>query len=221
MLELAEEQNAIVVSPSYRLLPEATGGEILDDIAEFWEWVTSPALPDAISSRWPNLILNNTHVAVTGESAGGYLALQSAFLFQSEARQSIRVVMAQYPSMYPDVLDPYLVEHGDPFPNVPENSEEIVNEYIDNLPPGSIRLSSPFPQNSEVAFSLRTSKRRPALMSDTRLELGPSLDFAEKVPPLWILQGTDDTIVSLTFDTRKEVDRKLIRWQRFLLRLPK
>jgi acetyl esterase/lipase len=190
-------------------LPEATGGEILNDIADFWQWVTSPALLDAISSRWPNLSLNNTYIAVTGESAGGYLALQSAFLFQDEAKHSISVVMAQYPSMHPDTLDPYLTDHGDPFANVPENPESILNDYIESLPPGAIRLSSPFPQNSEVAFSLRTSKRRPALMSDERLRLGYSLDFAKKVPPIWILQGTDDTIVSLTIVISATAEQKL------------
>ncbi|KAK9249786.1 Alpha/Beta hydrolase protein [Lipomyces tetrasporus] len=98
-LELAESKGAIIVSPEYRLMPEANGAHILEDIKDFWAWVHK-TLPIAISGLNPNLTLDLDRIATVGESASGYLAMQSGFLFP-EAK--VRVIMAQNCAMYPDV----------------------------------------------------------------------------------------------------------------------
>ena len=36
---------AILISPVYRLLPEASGTDLLTDIHDFWTWLHSPYLP--------------------------------------------------------------------------------------------------------------------------------------------------------------------------------
>jgi acetyl esterase/lipase len=36
LIQLAKSNGAIVVSPDYRLIPEAKGVDILEDIKDFW-----------------------------------------------------------------------------------------------------------------------------------------------------------------------------------------
>jgi len=191
VLELAEAEGAIVASPAYRLMPEATGADILADIHDFWRWVTSAPFASAVAARWPGLSVDTSRTAATGESAGGYLALQSAFQFQGEAR--LRIVLAQYPSMFPDILDGHLA-HGDAA-GVPPDADALLRSYLTSIKPGAIRLASPYPEMLEVAFALRSAARRGELMQNERLMLGYALRVAKEVPPMWIMQGTDDTIV--------------------------
>ncbi|KAH7190135.1 Alpha/Beta hydrolase protein [Fusarium oxysporum] len=137
--QFASYQSAVLVSPSYRLLPEATGSDILCDISEFWAWVHSD-LSAAVSAILPNIVIDLTRIAAGGESAGGYLALQSAFLFPEMA---IRLVMAQYPTL--DISHPKF--HSGP--SRAPSKASIVDEYLKHLKPGAIRLSSPFPEKSK------------------------------------------------------------------------
>ena len=39
LLELAIAKNAIIVSPNYRLLPESSGLDILEDLDDLWRWM--------------------------------------------------------------------------------------------------------------------------------------------------------------------------------------
>src|SRR5256885_5093150 len=84
LIELALSQGAIIISPDYRLLPEANGADTLNDVESFWDWLHS-ILP-SIAKSWharPDL----TKIACCGQSCGGRLATQSALLFpQSKIR---------------------------------------------------------------------------------------------------------------------------------------
>ncbi|KAJ8104426.1 Alpha/Beta hydrolase protein [Lipomyces tetrasporus] len=166
-LELAESKGAIIVSPEYRLMPEANGAHILEDIKDFWAWVHK-TLPIAISGLNPNLTLDLDRIATVGESASGYLAMQSGFLFP-EAK--VRVIMAQNCAMYPDVRM-YNSHPTDPL----EKENAFVDAYLKQLKPGAMRLSTPFPTMIDFAldYCLRTTK---------------------EIPPMWIAQGTEDHIM--------------------------
>ncbi|KAF2668488.1 alpha/beta-hydrolase [Microthyrium microscopicum] len=196
-LELAENENAVVVSPAYRLLPEAKGGDILDDIKDFWIWVRS-SLPTEIAKRWPHISLDVDRAAVFGESAGGYLSLQSAFLCPEA---NIKLVMPQYGAMFPDI-DEYL-------PKVPQStpgSDDIVDAYLKNIEPGAIRLLSPYPTFGPFAGAVAGAGRhRDLLGDDKRLNLDYGLNNVKVLPPVWVAQGTDDTIVS------KEASDELVK----------
>lgn len=71
MLEYAEAEGAIIVSPDYRLVPEGNGTDILTDVKDFWDWV-GESLPAKISEISSDLSLDVSRLAVTGESAGEY-----------------------------------------------------------------------------------------------------------------------------------------------------
>ncbi|KAF5016227.1 hypothetical protein F66182_12161, partial [Fusarium sp. NRRL 66182] len=91
-LQFALAQGAIIITPDYRLLPESTGVDIIDDLEDFSKWVHN-VLPQKISELSSNITLDVDNIMAVGESAGGYLALQSALLF-SQSR--ISAVICQY-----------------------------------------------------------------------------------------------------------------------------
>jgi acetyl esterase/lipase len=70
-LDFALENQAIIVSPNYRLLPEATGEEILEDLGDFWKWLHEGGLTQFISSAGHAFINPDLdRILMLGESAG-------------------------------------------------------------------------------------------------------------------------------------------------------
>lgn len=199
VIELVEQEQAIWVCPSYRLLPESSSGEILDDIDDFWKWMHRPGsggFQEAIRSIRPNLTVNLNRIALHGESAGGFLSLQSALLFP---HAKIKVVMAHFPIMYTDL------EH-DPLParskDVPPGSDadNFIDAYLEEVArnPGKIRTVSPWPEMGEFLFAtFGTGRLKSLLGQDERMTLRYALSKAKEVPPLWIAQGVQDPIVSM------------------------
>lgn len=193
-LELAEARGAIMVSPAYRLLPESNGSEILEDVEDFWKWVQN-YLPTFIAEKCPGLTVDLNRTATVGESAGGYLALQSAFLFPSA---NIKAVMASYCALYPDI--DWVPQPSSP----PAEATAFVEAYLSQIKPGSVRVSSPFPALMDLGDALKqTGRHREFMGDDERLTINYCLRTAEKMPPIWIIQGIDDTIVSFA-KKRKE-----------------
>ncbi|KAM0817627.1 putative Alpha/beta-hydrolase [Seiridium cardinale] len=190
-LELAETENAIIVSPAYRLLPEAKGTEILDDVRDFWIWVHSK-LPAIIADKWPHITVNLGRVACFGESAGGYLTLQSAMLFP-EAK--IKVALPQYAAMYPDIK-----QYNEALPISADEKAQAsagLDKYMSTIRPGAIRLTAPFPEFSPIVQNtIQSQRHRELLGDDKRMTLDYGLKTVKNLPPIWYLQGTDDKIVA-------------------------
>ncbi|CAM1503241.1 Fc.00g080170.m01.CDS01 [Cosmosporella sp. VM-42] len=187
-LELTEAEGAIMVSPAYRLLPEAKGSDILEDLKDFWAWVRG-SLPTLIAERWPGLSLDLGHTAVCGESAGGYLSIQSAILFPEA---EIKAVLAQYPAMHPDIS----AWSPDPKPVADAEANALIDKYVAEIKPGAIRVSSPFPVLVEFMIAILKTGRYPEILGDDkRLTLGYGLREAGAIPPVWVMQGTSDQIM--------------------------
>lgn len=71
VIELALQENAIIVSPDYRLLPESTGSDILDDMDDFWKWLSAGGVENALQSGGHGDVTTDlTNTLVLGESAG-------------------------------------------------------------------------------------------------------------------------------------------------------
>jgi acetyl esterase/lipase len=77
LVDYALQHTAVVVLPNHRLLPEATGREIVDDVHDFWTWLRDE-FPAYLGAEAAGLEVDLAKVLVTGESAGGYLSIQSA-----------------------------------------------------------------------------------------------------------------------------------------------
>lgn len=93
--DLALQKNAIIISPNYRLLPEATSADIYTDMEEFWTWLRSPALANIVANQKTPTKLDLDRIFVTGESAGGLLSLYLTLAHPEE----IRAASAAYPSL--------------------------------------------------------------------------------------------------------------------------
>ncbi|KAJ5377430.1 uncharacterized protein N7496_004839 [Penicillium cataractarum] len=93
--DLALQKNAIIISPNYRLLPEATSADIYADLEDFWTWLRSPALADLLSNHTTPTKLDLDRIFVTGDSAGGLLSLYLTLAHAGE----IRSASAAYPCL--------------------------------------------------------------------------------------------------------------------------
>lgn len=78
LLDLCLETPSLLIAPDYRLLPEANGADILSDLEDFWQWLHTDFLE--LTKDW-SVLPDISRLACTGQSAGGYLAVQSALLF--------------------------------------------------------------------------------------------------------------------------------------------
>ncbi|KAJ5336356.1 hypothetical protein MYU51_012285 [Penicillium brevicompactum] len=91
--DLAIENNAIIISPNYRLLPSATSTQIYEDIEDFWTWVHSSAFKDLLAAHSTPTEADLDRILTAGESAGGLLSVSLAL---AHARE-IRACTAAYP----------------------------------------------------------------------------------------------------------------------------
>jgi acetyl esterase/lipase len=190
-------EDAIAVSPAYRLAPEAKISEILEDIRDFWIWLHQE-LPCVLGKRWPNLTPDLNQILAVGESAGGYAALQSAFLFNTYAK--IKAVIAQYPACYPDIPS-----FNPPPAEVDPTLYAVVDDYINNIKAGAVRTQTPYPELGTFGFTALAAGRVRELWGSPEDLKVASLEYAlskaKDVPPIWVIQGSEDAFVRLVLFT--------------------
>ncbi|KAJ5242769.1 uncharacterized protein N7469_001096 [Penicillium citrinum] len=91
--ELALTYGALIISPNYRLMPEATSTEIFQDIEDFWTWIHSPALSDLLEGHSTPTEIDLGHIMTVGGSAGGTLSLYLALAYPTKICSAV----AAYP----------------------------------------------------------------------------------------------------------------------------
>ena len=69
-MDYAIAHSAVVVSPNYRLLPESTGIEIMEDLSDFWQWTRSGLQALVSSSTDGRIEVDLSKTLVQGESSG-------------------------------------------------------------------------------------------------------------------------------------------------------
>ncbi|KAK4441997.1 Alpha/Beta hydrolase protein [Podospora aff. communis PSN243] len=187
LLEFAETKGAVVVSPCHRLLPEASGCDILDDVRDFWAWLNT-SLARVVSATRDDVSVDLDRIAVAGQDSGGVLALLSV-TDMSQVR--LKMAIGQYCAM-----DAESAVFNQKPPLLLPDQESHLSDYLARIRPGTFRLSSPYPEYAELlSAALETGRWRELLGDDTSLRLRRFLD-AEKLPPVWIVQGADDRMVS-------------------------
>ncbi|KAI9735952.1 MAG: hypothetical protein M1834_001418 [Cirrosporium novae-zelandiae] len=202
LIQLAEFRGAIIVSPDYRLIPESTGSDILDDVESFWNWVHS-SLSLEVSKIASEIDLDLSKIAAAGESAGGFLSIQSALLFPDA---HISLVISQYG----------MLDIGNPcYNSAPQNmtdglprQDSLLDRYVNNLRPGAIRLSSlPLELLDVLEAMAQEDRHREFIGTDDKLYLIKSLERAKSVPAMWVIHGKADSI--LLVECSEEFARKL------------
>lgn len=74
IVEYAFSKSAVLLMPNYRLLPEASGIDILADLEDFWAWVSGGELKTFVDSKLGSgkIEVDTNRIWVHGESAGTY-----------------------------------------------------------------------------------------------------------------------------------------------------
>ncbi|KAI9373622.1 alpha/beta-hydrolase [Aspergillus egyptiacus] len=127
-LELAQEHSAIIVSPNYRLLPESTVLDVLEDVEDHWQWMHQ-SLPTLLQQETNGTVRADlSRIMTVGDSAGGYLSLQMGLSHPGE----IRAVNAVYPMVNPNA--PYFSGGQErPVFNLPAYPRDTLQSHLDNI----------------------------------------------------------------------------------------
>lgn len=122
LFDFSRTRGAVLVVPDYHLLPEASSLDILTDVADFWAW-TQRDLPIELARLAPGYAVDLTRLGVVGESAGGYLSVQSALL---HPEVGIKAVIASYPVL--DVDSRFFLEaYNKPILGTPQQPVSIAS----------------------------------------------------------------------------------------------
>ncbi|KAH7356325.1 Alpha/Beta hydrolase protein [Pyrenochaeta sp. MPI-SDFR-AT-0127] len=182
--------NSIVVLPNYRLVPEHSGADILCDLTDFWKWFHSGALGAFLSSQNLSLDLDYESVLVSGDSAGGYMALMSGL---TQPKGSIRAVLAQYPMtnyLRRSKVSTYLNQ------DVPPSS--MIDEHVASIKPGTVFSAATPPARMLLSYAFSAYGRYLEFFGDDK-KLWPVnlIEDKDYLPPTWIVHGEADTAVSV------------------------
>ncbi|KAF1840250.1 alpha/beta-hydrolase [Cucurbitaria berberidis CBS 394.84] len=181
---------AITILPNYRLIPEHTGADIVDDLTDFWAWFNGGGLHSFLSSQNVAFQLDYDRVLVSGDSAGGYMALMSGLM---QPKGTIKAILAQYPMTYYLRRDPTNTSDAQPSP-----SPTIVDDHISTITPGTVFSSAMPPVRMPLSEALSVQGRYLEFFGDNK-KLWPLYLVEEKkyLPPTWIVHGDADTAVSI------------------------
>ena len=159
-------------------MPEANGQDILSDVRDLFKWLLTPSnlaahLPEGIE---PDL----DHILVTGESAGGWMALQSAFV----EPEKIVAVISHYPMIA--MRDPHYSQHyiKEVFePPAPQVDFAVLDDYVAKLKGDEVVPSRDLPDGVPFVVSLVQRGLYPKYFGEAT-ELYPLevLDKVDKFP---------------------------------------
>ncbi|KIL88510.1 hypothetical protein FAVG1_08592 [Fusarium avenaceum] len=213
ILEYALENNFILVSCDYRLIPESNGIKVLEDIQDAWSWVQN-SLSEAIGTMTSGKSRADLgRVLLAGESAGkqalfdkiknlsitivrigGYLALQLALRNPT----AFRAVIASYP-MIDMRSDHFCKAYPKRVGQYPQIDYELVSQHLRQLPDGSqptTRAMSNLPI-AMVQHGTYTSffGDHSSLYPIEQLDENPQL--AAELPFIWLHHGDSDSEVPI------------------------
>jgi acetyl esterase/lipase len=193
--------NAIAVLPNYRLLPEHSGADILEDLRDFWTWFNKGSVDEFLRAQKKDsgIELDYEKVLVSGDSAGGYMAFMSAL---TQPKGSIKVVLAEYPMTNYLHIEPVETYFGEPTP-----PESMLAEYLATLKPGTVSSSARPPLKLHLNYVLAAFGHYLTYFgSDEKMWPIGLVEDKEWLPPTWIVHGDADSAVSIE-DTRKFVEK--------------
>lgn len=133
-VSFAQRNNAIIVTPNYRLLPESSGADIIQDIADFWKWFQKD-LPTFVASVAPDVQLDYEHLLLSGESAGGFLALLSSIQRQNHGIRP-KAVLVEYP------MTQNIDHRPDRVFEQPVPPAHIIDQHVASIKAGTVVTSS-------------------------------------------------------------------------------
>ena len=70
IMDYALAYEAVIVLPNYRLLPESTGLDLMEDLSDFWQWTHGGLQALVSSSTQGQVEVDLSKTLVQGESSG-------------------------------------------------------------------------------------------------------------------------------------------------------
>lgn len=168
-------------------MPESNASDMLEDVSDFWTWIQQDFQPH-LDKVQPGLDADLNKVIVHGGSAGGTLAIQSAF---TQPTGLIKAVIATYPGL--EIVRIY----DRPMLGAPTIPKSVLEEYLKSMIPGRIVTSAMPPERLPIALSINQQHRKAEFFgTDDRLYPFKVLEKLEKVPPfLLVIHGEDDSAI--------------------------
>ncbi|OJJ03457.1 hypothetical protein ASPVEDRAFT_733008 [Aspergillus versicolor CBS 583.65] len=216
-LQLAQEYSAVIVSPNYRLLPESSVMEILQDIEHHWQWMHKELAGFLDQHTSGAVQADLTRIMTLGDSAGGYLSLQMGLSHPDE----IRAVNAVYPLVNPKAWR-FNDTDGKPhsvFGGLPVLPEGTLARHMESIraqreaSPGRLFIQTEASDLTrlELMFALTQHGQLGHLFSRESIDPYPldRIDSGARFPKggVLILHGRDDSVAPL--DQSLELQKKL------------
>lgn len=198
LIELARSHDAIIVTADFRLLPEATGSDIADDIDAFWTWLHGDLVIVSDTEAW-RLRPDLGNILCVGQSTGGVMAVHSA-LVRPDVR--IKAIVSLYAPLYDNIPDftvprPRAIMGSMPPP--PRQAESKIRAYMKRTR-ASVRSSGDPACMWDLLTSILQQGWLPRLIyakaDDKRMYTLRLLEEAGTMPPVWIIHGEQDSVVS-------------------------
>lgn len=205
IIQFAQSQGAMIISPDFRLMPEASPSDVMDDVASFWAWYTRKLPKIAASESW-DVRPDVKRTICAGQSSGALIGVHSALEHQDV---QIKAVLALYGALYFDLPllnmpKPRII--GGSKPPAPRQAEAMIRSYITQNKEKTRTSGNPT-DDWELVMAMvqqgwlaRMAKRNP----DSRLDVVANLRAKQVLPPTWVVQGEQDSIVSNIHSTRRE-----------------
>ncbi|KFY45523.1 hypothetical protein V494_00901 [Pseudogymnoascus sp. VKM F-4513 (FW-928)] len=178
--------SAIIVTGDYRLLPEATGADIYEDVSDFWDWVRND-LQSYLDSTRPGIQADFDKVLAQGESAGGAIAIVSAL---SQPAGFIKAVISTYPFI---TLSPTRTK---PIFGAPVVPTSVLQDHLNSIQPGKIVTEATPPDRINIAISIAQQDLFPKYYGTSeKHDAFKLLNKASGIPFTFIIHGTEDSAV--------------------------
>lgn len=202
VIDLAALHNAIIVTPDYRLLPESSGLDIISDLHNFYTWLRTN-LASFLTTSFPQQkpIPDLSNILITGESAGGYMAVQSILLGESKG---VKAVIAHYPMI--DLKDAWYSEPGEKVicGQTPSFPKGWLDQQLETAAKSAKPVTERIPKDGEPDFFVATlleGRYTEILGSDSSLYPLENLKRIKKqgetLTPIWMFHGDEDTIIPM------------------------
>ncbi|KAI0124128.1 putative polyketide synthase [Xylariales sp. AK1849] len=202
LLEFALSQNAMIVAPDYRLLPEASGADIVDDLHAFWTWFLE-TFPGVVESESWSVRPDVGRILCAGHSAGGTLALLSALERPDAAVKAILSLYGPLDDSVPELkmARPRMILGSWPPP--PRQAEATIRSYVQRTR-GTVRTHGDPVEMWELVTCILQQGRLPRMMNqrpDPRLDAIATIEKNRTLPPIWLIHGENDSVVPSSCST--------------------
>jgi len=189
MLRAISKHNVAVISADYRLAPQVGVADIFDDVKDVVTYIRDGRLAKKMGEG----VLDTSRLAISGSSAGGYLAFLSGLYLDPKPK----VILPIYP-----IADPlgtfFTTPQPHPFGGPPPKLDALA-PFID--PNSAVMTDTPTEhQRNELYYYMLQESNYASLL---RIKAGDSTwrvarnVFEHSLPPAYVVHGDADTAVGV------------------------